>query len=99
MLVRYDRAWIRNGNRKSSLANAGLSVNEGCCVIWDKAWVGLGIRASSRAKPIGPATRCDATHSRRKVLKPLQCIKIACDALLCISNMLEVLLPMVAYLS
>ena len=30
---------------------------------------------------IGPATRCDATHPQQNVLKPLRCIKIACDAL------------------
>ena len=29
----------------------------------------------------GPATRCDATHPRWNVLKPMRCIKIACDAL------------------
>ena len=33
---------------------------------------------------IGPATRCDATHPRWNVLKPLRCIKIACDVLRCI---------------
>ena len=32
----------------------------------------------------GPATRCDATHPRRNVRKPLRCIKIKCDALRCI---------------
>ena len=33
---------------------------------------------------MGPAPRCDATHSRQNVLKPLRCMKIACDALRCI---------------
>ena len=33
---------------------------------------------------LGPATRCNAIHPQRKVLKPLRCIKIACDALRCI---------------
>ena len=42
MLARYDGVWIRNGNRKKSLATTGLSENQGCCVVWDKAWVGLG---------------------------------------------------------
>ena len=35
-----------------------------------------------RAK--GPATRCDIAHLRWDVLKPLRCIKIACDVLRCI---------------
>ena len=47
MLARYDEAWIRNGNRKKSLATAGISVNEGCCVVWDKAWVGLDLGQKS----------------------------------------------------
>ena len=34
--------------------------------------------------PIGPATRCDAVHSRWDVPNLLRYIKIACDVLRCI---------------
>ena len=33
---------------------------------------------------LGPATRCNAAHLRWDDLKPLRCIKIACDVLRCI---------------
>ena len=43
--------------------------------------VGIGDARLSRLGSIGPATRCDATHPRWNVLKPLRCIEITCDAL------------------
>ena len=47
----------------------------------------------------GPVTRGDAAHPRWDVLKPPRCIKIACNALRCFSNMLEIWLPILEYLS
>ena len=44
--------------------------------------VGLDLGHISHSK--GPATRCDTGHLRWDVLKPMRCIKIACDALRCI---------------
>ena len=42
---------------------------------------------------IGPVTRCDAAHLEWNVLKPLRCIKIACDALRCIYHHVGNLAP------
>ena len=41
----------------------------------------------------GPATRCNATHPRLNVLKPLRCIKMACDALQWVFQHVEISAP------
>ena len=60
--------------------NKGVS----CQHVVNKRYLECCIPQHNRPKDytcIGPATCCDATHPRWNVLKPLRCIKIACDAL------------------
>ena len=57
-------------------AGSGMQVNE-VNLRPGQAW--------GAVRSLGPATRCDTIiHLRWDVLKPMPCIKIACDALRCI---------------